>query len=180
MTQRLNKQWHKKIKIVTFVDSNIIFVEVPSKSTKPSINDDMSMQIISSPYAIENLEISRNKIKLNIDLSILYSTINDIWNRPSIAIDESFAYMIAKALFYKEEDPKPQTIKKVMHHFDWLKWKIANKEEYASLYKRKVFGPIVDTLTSYLMEYKMVLICKQVAKGQINQFCDHWCIYWWS
>lgn len=36
--------------------------------------------------------------------------------------------------------------------------------------KRKVFGPIVDTLTSRHVGYKMVLIRKRDAKGQIIHY----------
>lgn len=50
-----------------------------------------------------------------------------------------------------------------MRRSDWSKWKTAIEKEYASLRKRKVFGPIVDTLTSRPVGYKMVLIRKQDA-----------------
>lgn len=45
------------------------------------------------------LGTGRNKNKLSKELSILYCATNDIWDKPSITIDESFAYMIIEALF---------------------------------------------------------------------------------
>lgn len=117
-----------------------------------------------------NLGIGRNKNKLSKKLSILYCAIDDIWDRPSITIDESFAYMIIEALSYEEDDPEPQTIEEAMRRSDWSKWKTAIEKEYASLCKRKVFGPIVYTLTSRPVGYKMVLICKRDAQGQITRY----------
>lgn len=57
-----------------------------------------------------------------------------------------------------------------MRRSDWSKWKTAIEKEYASLCKRKVFGPIVYTLTSRPVGYKMVLICKRDAQGQITRY----------
>lgn len=39
--------------------------------------------------------------------------------------------------------------------------------------KRKVFGPIIDTLTSCPVRYKMILIYKQDAQGQIIRYKAH-------
>lgn len=92
-TRGLDKQPHKK-KAITPTDFGIIFVEVSTKPIKPSSDDDISMQAISSPHAIENLEIIKNQNKFSTELFILYCAIHDVWDKPSIIIDEPFAYMI--------------------------------------------------------------------------------------
>src|SRR4051794_39335768 len=133
----------------------VVSIETTNNHVGSSTTDVPSIEIVPSIPAGDILEIERKKTKLNRELSILYCATDDIWDRTSTAVDESFVYMIAEAFSCEEEDPEPRTIEEAMCRPDWLKWKTAI-EEYASLRKRKVFGPIVNTLPSRPVEYKMV------------------------
>lgn len=78
--------------------------------------------------------------------------------------------MITKALSCEEENLELRTIKEVMYYLDWLKQKAATTVEYASLHKRKVFGPTMNTLISSHEEYKMVLVQKHDAQGYVTRY----------
>jgi len=80
--------------------------------------------------------LEEEKSKLNIELFVMYYDTDDIWDRTTTKIDESFICIIAKTLSYKKDNYEPSTIEQVMCRFDWLKWKVAIEEEYASLYKK--------------------------------------------
>jgi len=62
------------------------------------------------------------------------------------------------------KDLKPRTIEKVMCRSNWLKWKFAIEEEYASLCKKKAFGTIINNFTSQHLRYKLVFIHKHNEK----------------
>jgi len=89
----------------------------------------------------------QQKSKLNTKLFVMYCGIHDIWDKGTIEIDESFICMIAENLSCEKDDSKLNTIEEAMCCFNWLKWKVAI-EEYASLLKRQVFGPIIYNLFS--------------------------------
>ena len=57
-----------------------------------------------------------------------------------------------------------------MRRSDWLKWKAAIEEEYSSLRKRKVFGPIVNNLSSKPLGYKLVFVRKRNDKGVVIRY----------
>ena len=79
---------------------------------------------------------------------MIYCTTGDVWDRTKIDINDSFICMIAENLSCEKDDPEPRTIQEAMRRSDWPKWKAAIEEEYASLNKRQVLGPIEDNLTS--------------------------------
>jgi len=68
--------------------------------------------------------------------------------------------MIVENPSCEKDDLEPRTIEDAMHCSNWLKWKSAIEEEYASLRKRQVFGHIVDNLNSRPLGYKLVFVRK--------------------
>ncbi len=58
--------------------------------------------------------------QLNIELSVLYCDIGQVWNRINIDIDEPFIFMIVKNLPYEKDDSEPRTIEDAMNRSDWL------------------------------------------------------------
>lgn len=119
-TRGPDKQPRKK-KAIKLTNPDIISQEIATHLAGLSIHDDISMHNVLSIPMKNNLRIGRNKNKLSKELSILYCATYDIWNRPSISVDESFAYMIIEALSCEEDDPEPQTIEEAMCCSDWSK-----------------------------------------------------------
>lgn len=119
-TRGSDKQSRKK-KAIKLTNLGIISQEIATHLAGLPIHDDISMHNVPSIPMKNNLGIGRNKNKLSKELSILYCAIDDIWDKPSITIDESFAYMIIEALSFEEDDPEPQTIEETMRRSNWSK-----------------------------------------------------------
>ena len=98
--------------------------------------------------------------QLNTELSVKYSSTSHVWERANIDIDEPFIFMIVENISYKKDDPKPHIIEDAMNRSDWLKWKAAIEEEYDSLYKKQIFGPIMNNLNSRPLGYKLIFVRK--------------------
>ena len=106
----------------------------------------------------------------NMELSISYCNTGEILNRPDIDFDDNFICMIAETICCEKDDPEPTTVDEAMRRSDWPNWKVAIKEEYKSLRKRQVFGPIVNNLTSRPLGYKLVFVRKRDDKGTIIRY----------
>ena len=106
----------------------------------------------------------------NTELSILYCNTGEILNRSNIDIDDKFICMIVETISCEKDDPEPTTIDEAMCRSDWPKWKAAIEEEYLSLQKRQVFGPIVNNLTNKPLGYKLVFVRKRNDKGTIIRY----------
>lgn len=128
---------------------------------------------ITTLHEGETIIHAQDKSNLNIELFVIYCGTSDIWNKANIEIDESFICMIAKNLFCEKDDLEPNTIDEAMHCFDWLIWKVAIEEDYASLQKRHVFGPIVNNFSSQILGYKLVFVHKCDDKDNIVHYKVH-------
>ena len=78
--------------------------------------------------------------------------------------------MIVETISCEKDDPESTTIDEAMCRSDWPKWKAAIEEEYSSLQKRQVFGPIVNNLTNKPLGYKLVFVRKRNDKGTIIRY----------
>lgn len=135
----------------------------------PSLPTPIMPKIIATPER-ETITEEPERSKLNTELSVMYCGTGDIWDRAIMTMDDSFICMIAENLSCEKDDPEPRTIEEAMRRSDWLKWKAAIEEEYASLHKREVFGPIVNDLTSRPLGYKLVFVRKRDDKGHIIRY----------
>ena len=61
-------------------------------------------------------------------------------------INNIFAFQVALNIIRNDEDPEPKNVEECRNRNGWLKWKETMQAELNSLMKRKVFGPIVQTL----------------------------------
>ncbi|MCF8704081.1 hypothetical protein L3055_11140 [Corynebacterium sp. MC-02] len=79
----------------------------------------------------------------NTEISMSYY--NEIWDRNEIIIDDAFALSVAHEIM--NDDYEPRSLTECRQRQDWPKWEEAIQAELTSLSKRKVFGPIIKTLT---------------------------------
>ena len=77
----------------------------------------------------------------NEEISINYT--GGMWNREETIIDDIFSYTVATEIL--NDDYEPHNLNDCRQRSDWPKWKEAIQAELASLTKRKVFRPIVQT-----------------------------------
>ncbi|KAI5429946.1 hypothetical protein KIW84_034506 [Lathyrus oleraceus] len=104
------------------------------KESSDIINISSLKEIDQVPETHENKEISINFVQNGIQ-----------WNQHEIDIDDIFAHNITINEINDKEDHEPMSIKNYRQSEDWAKWKDAIEVELNSLYKRQVFGPIVQT-----------------------------------
>ncbi|XP_021820574.1 uncharacterized protein LOC110762278 [Prunus avium] len=103
----------------------------------------------------------------NQEISINYTSTNEVWNRNEIIIDNIFAFLVATEII-KVNDVEPCSIDECTQRHDWPKWKDAIQAELDSLEKRSVFGPIVPTpLNVNPVGYKWVFTRKRNEKNEI-------------
>lgn len=80
----------------------------------------------------------------NIEISINYACLSELWNRNEIIIDDIFVFAVATEII-TSDDIEPHSVDECQRRDDWPKWKEAIQVELDSLTKRKVFGPVVPT-----------------------------------
>ena len=89
-----------------------------------------------------------------------------MWNREEIIIDDIFSYTVATEIL--NDDYEPHNLNDCRQRSDWPKWKKAIQVELASLTKRKVFGPIVQTPEDVKpVGYKWVFVRKRNEKNEV-------------
>ena len=92
-----------------------------------------------------------------------------MWNREETIIDDIFSYTVATEIL--NDDYEPHNLDDCRQRSNWPKWKEAIQAELASLTKRKVFGPIVQTPEDVkLVGYKWVFIRKRNEKNEVVQY----------
>ena len=81
----------------------------------------------------------------NNEISINYVMTSKRWNQTNVVVDSIFAYNVALDIVSENEDYKPKSVEECRQRKDWILWKKTIKVELNSLFKRQIFGPVVQT-----------------------------------
>ncbi|BBH03062.1 Disease resistance protein CC-NBS-LRR class family [Prunus dulcis] len=104
------------------------------------------------------------------EISINYTSTDELWSRNEIIIDDIFAFSVAAEII-KDDDIEPCSINECTQRQDWPKWKDAIQAELNSLEKRSVFGHIVPTPPNVNpVGYKWVFTRKHNEKNEISRY----------
>ena len=84
-------------------------------------------------------------------------------------IEDIFSFAVATEIMI--DDSEPHTVDECRQRYDWPKWKEAILAELASLAKRKVFGPVVQTPEDVKpVGYKWVFVRKRNENNEIVRY----------
>ncbi|BBH08880.1 transposable element gene, partial [Prunus dulcis] len=104
------------------------------------------------------------------EISINYTSTDELWSRNEMIIDDIFAFSVAAEII-KDDDIEPCSINECTQRQDWPKWKDAIQAELNSLEKRSVFGHIVPTPPNVNpVGYKWVFTRKRNEKNEISRY----------
>ncbi|BBH05089.1 Disease resistance protein CC-NBS-LRR class family [Prunus dulcis] len=104
------------------------------------------------------------------EISINYTSTDELWSRNEMIIDDIFAFSVAAEII-KDDDIEPCSINECTQRQDWPKWKDAIQAELNSLEKRSVFGHIIPTPPNVNpVGYKWVFTRKRNEKNEISRY----------
>src|SRR4051812_22955439 len=106
-------------------------------------------------------------VEMNDEISINYIDSGELYNRKTTIVDIYFASNISSV----ELDPEPKTMAECQKHSEWVKWKEAIEAELRSLYRRNVFGPVVQTPPGVTpIGHKLVFVRKRNENNQVVRY----------
>ncbi|KAM2216225.1 hypothetical protein ACFXTI_022739 [Malus domestica] len=103
----------------------------------------------------------------NREISVHYASLDDVWCRNEMIVDNALAYAVAIEIMLSN-DIEPCSVDECRRKTDWLNWKQAIQVELDSLAKRKVFGLVAHTSPHVKpVGYKWVFVRKHNEKNEI-------------
>jgi hypothetical protein len=109
---------------------------IPSAQSRAQTNFDIGVSGQPDPVILGNHD---ELVEMNDEISTNYVGLGELYDRKMTIVDIYFASKIASI----DLDPEPKSMAECQKHLEWVKWKEAIEAELHSLYKRKMFGPIV-------------------------------------
>ncbi|KAM2817807.1 hypothetical protein COP1_041878 [Malus domestica] len=106
----------------------------------------------------------------NREISVYYASLDDVWRRNEMIVDDALAFAIATEIMLSD-DIEPRSVDECRRRADWSNWKQAIQVELDSLEKCKVFGPVVPTPPHVKpVGYKWVFVRKRNEKNEIVRY----------
>jgi hypothetical protein len=117
----------------------------------------------------DNLVLGNHEASKGIEeISINYTSFENVYNRNTMIADLCFSTFIAKIFL---NDPDPKTMVECKRRSDWNKWKETIKAELNSLKKRNVFTEVMSTPPrAFPVGFKWVFVQKRNENNKVVRY----------